>query len=152
MDEVSSQNLGQLPIPAVEGFKRKLADLSEELADTVAEVNFLVKRLERESVSVNSTEELKLVLIKEKSDAIEIFYKTADRIMNRLKAHLAQEDVIPFNEHFDRIQKNTLNADLYEMEAIQELNGFLQQALKNSNLLELGQKSHVKEIMTRYKI
>jgi hypothetical protein len=152
MDEVVNQNLGQLPIPAVEGVKRYLAEESVALARAAQEVDDLSIRYEQESAAVNSTDEIKDALLKEKSAALFAFYSKAKLIMRSLKPHLAVEDVKEFETNWETIRVNRSNPQLYEVEEVDELEAFIERALKNSNLLELGQKSHVKEIMTRYKI
>jgi hypothetical protein len=147
MDEVVNQNLGQLPIPAVEGIKRELADLSSKLSRDCTMVSVLFKRLERENNAIGSTDEIKNMLSGEKSTAIYTFYETAELIMNSVvQVHLAPEDVIPFNEYFDKLNTETMNPELYELDTIHEYNRFLQGALKNSNLLELGTKSMQKPL------
>jgi hypothetical protein len=152
MEEVSSQSQGQLPIPAVEGVKRYLAEESIALARAAQEVDDLSIRYEQESGAINSTDEIRNNLLKEKSAALFSFYSKAKLIMRSLKPHLAAEDVAAFDMNWDNIRINRSNPKLYETESVDELEAFIERALKNSNLLELGQKSHVKEIMTRYKV
>jgi hypothetical protein len=148
MDEVSNQNIGQLPIPAVEGIKKDLADFSRKLSDDCTTVSVLFKKLERENIAIGSTDEIKESIRREKDLSIFIFYETVERIMNStLQVHLAAEDTQSFKEYFDKLNKETMNPELYELETIHEYNRFLQGALKNSNLLELGIKSCVKDQM-----
>jgi hypothetical protein len=147
MDEVVNQNLGQLPIPAVEGVKRYLAEESVALARAAQEVDDLSIRYEQESGAVNSTDAIKDALLKEKSAALFNFYSKAKLIMRSLKPHLASEDVKEFETNWETLRVNRSNPQLYEVEEVDELEAFIERALKNSNLLELGIKSCVKDQM-----
>jgi hypothetical protein len=146
MDEISNQNIGQLPIPAVEGVKRYLAEESVALARAAQEVDDLSIRYEQESGAVNSTDEIKNGLLKEKSAALFAFYSKAKLIMRSLKPHLAAEDVKEFETNWETIRVNRSNPQLYEVEEVDELEAFIERALKNSNLLELGTKSMQKPL------
>lgn len=152
MDEVSNQNQGQLPIPAVEGVKRYLAEESVALARAAQEVDDLDVKYSLELQASNSTDEVKNRVLADKSAAVFAFYSKAKLIMRSLEPHLAAEDISAFKANWKGLTENRSNPGLYDIDSVDELNSFIQQALKNSNLLELGTKSHVKEIMERYKI
>jgi hypothetical protein len=151
MEEVSNQNIGQLPIPAVEGVKRYLAEESVSLARAAQEVDDLDVKYSLELLAVNSTDETKTRINSEKSAAAFMFYSKAKLIMRSLEPHLAAEDILSYREYW-RLLENRNNPKLYDIDSIDELNSFIQQALKNSNLLELGQKSHIKEIINEINI
>lgn len=146
MDE-SSQNQGQLPIPAVEGVKRYLAEESVSLAKAAQEVDDLDVKYSLEMQAANSTDEVKNKVLADKSAAVFAFYSKAKLIMRSLEPHLAAEDISAFKSNWSSLTLNRSNPGLYDIDSIDELNSFIQQALKNSNLLELGIKSCVKDQM-----
>lgn len=147
MDESNNQGVGQLPIPAVEGVKRYLAEESVALAKAAQEVDDLNTKYDQELKATNSSGDIQEGLLREKSAAIFLFYSKAKLIMRSLKPHLAREDITEFEENWEKIRTNRSNPKLYETESVDELEAFIEKALKNSNLLELGVKSSVKDQM-----
>ena len=146
--DIVNQNLGQLPIPSVEGIKKFIADQSLIVAEAAKNVRNITFKYNLESVAVNSNDDIKNKLLSEKSEAIIHFYNEASfLIFSPFGSHIATEDIKQFNDIKETLEGADNAQDLFDVKSVYELNTFIQQALKNSNLLELGQKSHLREII-----
>jgi hypothetical protein len=133
-----------LPVPEVSKEKKYFADASLDvglLAQAVDDIEHQI-HLARRS---NAAPEIIDRLNSEKGAAYEEFFSGIKALMRNLKPHLSLMDKSVFGEYWVKL-RDRMSPDLYSVSVVDGLSDFLQQALKNANLSELGVKSRLEEI------
>ena len=137
-----NQSSSLLPIPEVSAQKKYFSESHlelGELAQTVDDVEYELVLEQKHGRTPTAT------LKNGQSAAYKDFYSAAMRLMRNLKPHLAKEDITQFKRSWKAL-KDRMNPELYSKDNVGELSEFLQQALKNANLSELGVKSREDEL------
>lgn len=136
-------NSGLLPTPEVSAFKKHLTEKYELLAEIAQDADDLQYNL----VLMRKTTNLDAIKALESGFSMKCaeFYSESKELMRKLRPHLSAEDLSGFNDAWI-ILKDRTDYRLFVQDELDELCDFLLQALKNSNLMELGRKSIVPDI------